>query len=268
MDNSAENKMDSADKNIFEKSFKQSDEALFYEDDANILNSTKHFSTLCKSVNQILQVNTILEYKKAIEKETIHTLFLGKVITIHSDENESSNIEFIKSLLKTSIHTPIFFWTGKKSIGLLTRYFMSVLANLPLHQLNLVSITDSDKKVLLKLEETVDDYDIFINENKFLNIDSFKQECEKMIEQKGVQIIVTDALELLQLQATEKSTETTTGLMNESLQNFAKEKNICIINFKHLKSLIMSIVVLYMISVFASAVLVCNVYLVFKMTTE
>ena len=35
MDNSAENKMDSADKNIFEKSFKQSDEALFYEDDAN-----------------------------------------------------------------------------------------------------------------------------------------------------------------------------------------------------------------------------------------
>jgi hypothetical protein len=68
------------------------------------------------------------------------------------------------------------------------------------------------------------------------------------------------------LQATEKSTEATTGLMNESLQNFAKEKNICIINFNNLKSLIMSIVVLYMINVFASAVLVCNVYLVFKMT--
>jgi len=132
--------------------------------------------------------------------------------------------------LNMSMDVPLLYFSFDLSSFLLTNRFISSMSSIPADRLLQHRLTDSQKQLLDLVEEEFSNHRIYINDSYKNSIPAFKDHCKKMIEEKGVKVIIIDSLQTMgSAKYRRHERELEISYISGVLKSIAKDYNVCVI---------------------------------------
>ncbi len=189
-------------------------------------------SLVSESLNQ-LRSNT--QQNKTIKSgfvdfdEKFGGLGLGEFIVIGGRPAMGKTQLLVNLSLNISQTTPVLYFTFDLPEYLLTSRFISSVSGIPADKFLQHELSGEHKAELSYVEKELNKYKIFVNDSYNNSITTFKEHCQKQIEENGVKVIFVDYLQMMSSNKFRNSRELEISYISRELKNIAKDFNVCII---------------------------------------
>ena len=138
--------------------------------------------------------------------------------------------QFLVNLsLNISTTVPVLYVTLDLSEFLLTNRFISSVSEIPASAILQCTLSDEQKNRLAAIGDEFAKRQLFIHDCSNTSIAALKANCQKMIQENGVQVIVVDYLQLISSHKHRNYRELEISYISRELKNMAKEYNVCVI---------------------------------------
>ncbi|MGL2986423.1 DnaB-like helicase C-terminal domain-containing protein [Flavobacterium sp. RSSA_27] len=209
-----------------------------------------------KMVSQWDFQNTILKKPKKIEElafegkelwgsdshkiETIKTGFkdldmslqglnFGELVVI-GGRPSMGKTQFIAQLaLQISVSHPVLFFSFDESEYAMTCRFVSSLYGIATNQLITNEMSDETRKKLLRVDEEMQKYQLFLNDDYSCSLAAFQNYCQTQIKEQGIKIIMIDNLQKVSNNNLSNYKEKEIGNWVRALKKMAHEQQVCVI---------------------------------------
>ena len=155
---------------------------------------------------------------------------LGEYVIVGARPGMGKTQFLINLSLNMSVDLPVLFFSFDLPPFLLTNRFISTISSIPASDILHHKLTDKQKKNIESVETEFSKHQIFINDSCRNSILGFKDHCKKMIEEKGVKIIIVEDLQMMgagKYHRNERELEI--NYISGVLRSIAKDFNVCVI---------------------------------------
>ncbi|MCL2651479.1 MAG: DnaB-like helicase C-terminal domain-containing protein [Candidatus Azobacteroides sp.] len=138
--------------------------------------------------------------------------------------------QFLVNLsLSISATIPVLYATLDLSEFLLTNRFISSVSDIPASCILQRNLNEEQKDRLAVIGNEFAKRQLFIHDCSNTSIAALKANCQKLIQENGVQVIVVDYLQLVSSYKHKNYRELEISYICRELKNMAKEYNVCVI---------------------------------------
>jgi len=138
--------------------------------------------------------------------------------------------QFLVNLsLNISATIPVLYATLDLSEFLLTNRFISSVSEIPASYILQRNLNEEQKNRLDTISDEFAKRQLFIHDCSNTSIAALKANCQKLIQENGVQVIVVDYLQLISSYRHRNYRELEISYICRELKNIAKEYNVCVI---------------------------------------
>lgn len=152
---------------------------------------------------------------------------LGEYIILGSRPAIGNAQLLISLALNISKQMPLAFFTNRMSEANLSQRFLSTIQNIELKKLLQHDLDDNEKQSLSSLH--LKEYKLHINNAQAYNMALFFNECQRLVEEEGVKVIVLDNIQHLSNTNYRKEKEFELNLISRKIKQFATEHQVCFI---------------------------------------
>jgi len=131
-------------------------------------------------------------------------------------------------------HNPVLYFSFDMSEYMLTTRMIAALTEVESSRILQNNLSNDERERILKLQSILSNVNLFINDGYNNSISAFKAHCIKMIQEKGVKIIIVDYLQLMSSNKFRNSREIEIGSICRELKNLAKDYKVCVIGASQL----------------------------------
>ena len=154
---------------------------------------------------------------------------LGELVII-GGRPAMGKTQFLVSLaLQMSTVVPVLYASYDLSELMLTSRMLSTVSGIPTKDLLQNTLSVAQKKCLSGIEDKFAGRELFVYDNVNTSIVALKARCQKQIQEKGVQVIIVDYLQLLSSHNHRKFRELEVSFISRELKNLARDNNVCVI---------------------------------------
>lgn len=155
--------------------------------------------------------------------------YLGEFTVIGGRPGMGKTQFLIDLALNISIEIPTLYFTFDLSPSELSSRFISTITGIPMPYLLQSRLSEENKSRLNLIKETLDKRQLFISHSDKKSINSLRSHCEKMVNEKGVKVILIDCLHNMSCTTYRKDKEAEINYISDELKRIAKEYNVCLI---------------------------------------
>ena len=124
---------------------------------------------------------------------------------------------------------PTLFASLDMSEHALTNRFISSVSGVPAHNILHNDLNEAQKNRLYAIGNEFVDLRLFIYDSRNNNIETLKTMCQQQIQERGIQVVMVDYLQLITSPHHKKYRELEVSHISRELKNMAKENNVCVI---------------------------------------
>lgn len=121
------------------------------------------------------------------------------------------------------------YLTVDLSETLLSSRFISTISGIPVDKILQHKLNDSEKSVLVNLENSISNYNMMINDCSSVSINAVKRLCEKQISERGVKLVFVDYLQRMTTNRYRNSRDLEISYICKELKSIAKDNNVCVV---------------------------------------
>jgi replicative DNA helicase len=130
---------------------------------------------------------------------------------------------------------PVAIFSLEMSDLQLVNRIISSESRIPAEKIRTGKLTDQDWKHLEKTIQPIIESPLYIDDTAGLNVFELRSKCRRLVEKKGVRLVIIDYLQLMNAASSGKSNrEQEVSMVSRSLKELAKELNIPIIALSQL----------------------------------
>lgn len=138
--------------------------------------------------------------------------------------------QFLVNLaLNLSKQHGVLYFSFDLSKEVITNRFISCLTKIPSSSLMKQNLTTSMKIELEIAADSIENYQLFINDSCHNSIEVFKAMCKKHIEEDHVKFVFVDYLQLMSSRRLSRNREMELGQISRELKMLANDFNICVV---------------------------------------
>lgn len=152
---------------------------------------------------------------------------LGEYIILGSRPTIGNAQLLISLALNISKQIPLAFFTNRMSEANLIQRFLSTIQNIELKKLVQHDLDDNEKQSLSSLD--LKEYKLHISNAQAYNMVLFFNECQRLVQEEGVKVIVLDNIQHLSNTNYRKEKEFELNLISRKIKQFATEHQVCFI---------------------------------------
>ena len=200
--------------------------AIYIEDSKSLMELYKETIQSIKNTDQIS--NLISTGFKNLDL-LIAGFELGELIIFGGRPSMGKTTLLLNLAVQISKKQPVLFFSYDLSESALTTRIICNLTSCPSDKIAQHTLTDNDLLNLLNIEESLNEFQLFINDSCSNSIIDFRIQCEKMITEKGIKVVFIDYLQMMSSNKYGNRRELEISYISRELKRIAKELNICVI---------------------------------------
>jgi replicative DNA helicase len=138
--------------------------------------------------------------------------------------------QFLVSLvLKMVQQNPVLYFSFDLSESSLALRFMAAISGIPIGRMHKKALNETEKEVVKNLTQGMHEIPLYINTSLNSSLTLFKAQCQKMVAEKGVKIIVVDYIQLMSTHRSRNNREMEISIISRELKNIARDLNVCVL---------------------------------------
>jgi replicative DNA helicase len=161
--------------------------------------------------------------------QLINGFNLGEFIVFGARPGMGKTSLMINLALNFSKSFPVLYFTFDLSENALSSRIISNLTSIDTEKITHQKLEDKDLTTIQNIENTIELFQLYINEGYSHSMTSFRLHCEKMINEKGVKFIFIDYIQLMSSHKYKNRRELEVSHISRELKRIAKELNVCVI---------------------------------------
>lgn len=131
--------------------------------------------------------------------------------------------------LQLAKKNPVLYFSFDLAADLLLNRFLSCLSKIPIQKLEQQQLDDTQKMDLIKVVETFHSLPIHVVDGMNSSLSLFKAYAQKMVEEKGIKIIIVDYLQLMNTHRFKNNRDLEISMITRELKNIARELKVCVL---------------------------------------
>ena len=151
----------------------------------------------------------------------------GEYIILGSRPTLGNTQLLISLALNISKQIPLAFFTNRMSETYLSQRFLSTIQNIELKKLVQHDLDENEKQNFSALDMSA--YKMHINKEHAFNVNEFFSECNRLVAEEGVKVIVLDNIQHLSNTNYRREKEFELNLISRKIRQFATEHQVCFI---------------------------------------
>jgi replicative DNA helicase len=154
---------------------------------------------------------------------------LGEFVVLGGRPGMGKTQLLVNLVLKMAQKDPVLYFTFDISESSLAVRFMAAASGISVGRLHRKALNETEKDFVKKTSLALSEIPLYINSGLNGSLTLFKEQCEKLVAEKGVKIIVVDYLQLMGSHRNRYNRETEMSIISRALKNIARDLNVCVI---------------------------------------
>ena len=153
----------------------------------------------------------------------------GEMVVIGGRPGMGKTQLLVSLALNISKNLPLLYFSFDLSLSLLTNRFLAAMSGIAMDDILRHDLMEEEKATLQGVGEQLGKLNIYINDSGNTSLTALRAHIEKQVQEKGVQVIMVDYLQMLSSSRYRNQRDLEIGHISRELKNIAKDMNVCVI---------------------------------------
>lgn len=180
-------------------------------------------------LQQSSSVNTLIPSGFSNLDKVIGGFMPGEFIVVGGRPGMGKTQLLVNLALNISRQQPVLYFTFDISDVILTYRLLSTLSGIPIDKILQRKLNEQEVKKLSECALILKEHKLYVNDSCHNSVTLLAQQCEKMIKENGVKVIILDYIQMMGSGNYRYNREQELSTICHELKNIARANDVCVI---------------------------------------